>query len=371
MARPNTLRVSVIREYVVRVKSSKKTTLFKDAKIIKVTGLPTLAQVSHPERQSVVVFDRILLKNASFKKWIAQFKLALPVQAGESLKTVNRYAQVLNQLQAWQKQNLITQKLQFVAIGGGSVGDFTGFLASTYQRGCPLVQIPSTWLSAVDSAHGGKNGLNLNSTKNQIGTIYPADKIILSKAILLNQPSDRLIEAFGEIVKICLINRPQLLSKIQFNENYVWSNLEQFINAKMQVVAKDPLEKTGYRHILNLGHTMGHVYESALGLSHGKAILMGLVFAVRWSYHLGYMDKNCFLHVSQLITSLDESMNFTKANKIPVKKVTQALMQDKKSVPAREKSLRFIFVKRPGTVLVENKKVSEIVAEFERQRFYA
>lgn len=353
------------------MKSSKKSTLFKDAKIIKVSGLPTLAQVTHPERQSVVVFDRILLKNASFKKWIAQFKLALPVQAGESLKTVQRYAQVLNQLQKWQKQNLITQKLQFVAIGGGSVGDFTGFLASTYQRGCPLVQMPSTWLSAVDSAHGGKNGLNLNHTKNQIGTIYSADKIILSRTLLLNQPEDRLIEAFGEIVKICLINRPMLISKIQFTENYVWANLEKFIQAKMDVVNKDPFEKTGYRHILNLGHTMGHVYESELGVSHGKAILMGLIFAVRWSFHLGYMDKNCFLHVSQLITSLDDSMNFKKANQISSQKVSQTLMQDKKSVAAREKSLRFIFVKRPGTVVVENKKVSDIVKEFERQRFNA
>lgn len=343
----------------------------KDTSLLKVSGLPKLAQVSHPERQSVVVFDRILLKNSAFKKWIAQFKLALPVQAGESLKTVQQYAKILNQLQKWQKQNLMTQKPQFVAIGGGSVGDFTGFLASTYQRGCPLVQIPSTWLSAVDSAHGGKNGLNLNDTKNQIGTIYPADKIILSKAILLNQPADRLVEAFGEIIKICLINRPMLISKIQFTENYVWQNLEKFIEAKMQVVAKDPFEKSGYRHILNLGHTMGHVYESALGISHGKAILMGLVFSVRWSFRLGYMDKNCFLHVSQLITSLDEKLDFSKAGKLSSKVVTEILMQDKKSVSAKEKSLRFVFVKRPGTVLVENKKVLEIVAEFERQRFQA
>lgn len=363
MARPNTLRAPAIQEYVDRVK--------KDTSLIKVSGLPKFAQINHLERQSVVIFDRILLKNSSFKKWIAQFKLALPVQAGESLKTVQQYAKVLNQIQTWQKQNLITQKLQFVAIGGGSVGDFTGFLASTYQRGCPLVQIPSTWLAAVDSAHGGKNGLNLNNTKNQIGTIYPADKIILSKALLLNQPADRLVEAYGEIIKICLINRPLMLKKIKFTEDYVWANLEKLIAAKMQVVAKDPLEKTGYRHILNLGHTMGHVYESVLGISHGKAILMGLIFSIRWSLHLGYMNKNSFLEISQLITSFDEKMNFTKAHKLASKVVAQALMQDKKSVAAREKSLRFVFVKKPGTVFVENKKVTEIVAEFERQRFQA
>lgn len=346
-------------DYVLRVKT----------KIIKVSSLPTLGQVTHPERQSVVIFDSILLKSSPFKKWIAQFDLALPVQAGESLKTVHRYAQVLNQIQTWQKKNLITKKLQFVAIGGGSVGDFTGFLASTYQRGCPLVQIPSTWLSAVDSAHGGKNGLNLNGTKNQIGTIYSAEKIILSKQILLHQPADRLIEAFGEIFKICLINRPLLISKVQFSEKYVWQNLEKFITAKMQVVAKDPLEKTGYRQLLNLGHTLGHVYESALGTSHGKAVLMGLIFSVRWSFHLGYMNKKCFLNLSQLMTSLDESLNFSKAYKISTSKVFQALIQDKKSVTAQEKSLRFIFIKRPGQVFIENKKVSEIVAEFERQRF--
>ena len=372
MARPNTLRASNNRTTFNTVKSSKKTTLFKDAKIIKVSGLPTLAQVSHSERQSVVVFDRILLKNASFKKWIAQFKLALPVQAGESLKTVHRYAEVLNQLQTWQKQNLITQKLQFVAIGGGSVGDFTGFLASTYQRGCPLVQMPSTWLSAVDSAHGGKNGLNLNHTKNQVGTIYPADKIILSKTLLLNQPEERLCEAFGEIIKICLINEPKLFTKIKFTEDFVWANLEKFIAAKMRVVRKDPFEKTGYRHILNLGHTMGHVYESELNLSHGKAVLMGMVFAARWSFHLGYMTQKNFVALTQLITDMPHcELDFRKADKLSKQKILNALRQDKKSVAAKEKSLRFIFVKKPGDVFVESKKVSDIVAEFERQRFHA
>ena len=364
MARPNTLRASSFREYVHRVK--------KDTLLIKVSGLPTLAQVSHPECQSVVVFDRILLKNTAFKKWIAQFDLALPVQAGETLKTVQRYAQVLNQLQAWQNKNLITQKLQFVAIGGGSVGDFTGFLASTYQRGCPLVQIPSTWLSAVDSAHGGKNGLNLNNVKNQIGTIYPAYKTILSKALLLNQPEERLTEAFGEIIKICLINQPKLFTQIKFTEDFVWKNLEKFIHAKMAVVRKDPFEQTGYRHILNLGHTMGHVYESALGLSHGKAVLMGMVFAARWSFHLGKLKQKDFIGLTQLITDMPHSeLDFAKAHKLSKQKITAALNQDKKSVAAKEKSLRFILIKKPGSVFVAQKTVNEIVEEFERQRFHA
>lgn len=371
MARPNTLRVRGNRTTFIHVKTSKKNSHFKEAQIIKVSGLPTLAQVTHDQRQSVVVFDRILLKNASFKKWIAQFKLALPVQAGESLKTVKKYAEVLNQLQAWQKQNLITQKLQFVAIGGGSIGDFTGFLASTYQRGCPLVQMPSTWLSAVDSAHGGKNGLNLNHAKNQIGTIYPADKIILSKELLLNQPKERLCEAFGEIIKICLINEPQIFTQIKFTEAFVWNNLEKFIQAKMRVVLKDPFEKTGYRHILNLGHTMGHVYESILNISHGKAVLMGMVFAARWSFHLGHLSQKNFINLTQLITDMPHcDLDFSKAHKLPKQKILSALRQDKKSVAAKEKSLRFIFIKKPGAVVVESKTVNEIVEEFERQRFH-
>lgn len=363
MARPNTLRASSFREYVYRVK--------KDTRLIKVSELPTLAQVSHPERQSVVIFDRILLKNAAFKKWVAQFELALPVQAGESLKTVQRYGQVLNQLQVWQNKNQITQKLQFVAIGGGSVGDFTGFLASTYQRGCPLVQVPSTWLAAVDSAHGGKNGLNLNSVKNQIGTFYPAYKIILSKKLLLNQPKERLTEAFGEIIKICVINQPKLFLRIKFTEYFVWKNLEKFIQAKMNVVNKDPLEKTGHRHILNLGHTMGHVFESELGLSHGKAVLMGMVFAARWSFYLGKLKQKDFIMLTQLITDTPYAdLDFTKAYKLSKQKITAALNQDKKSVTAKDKSLRFIFINKPGSVTVAQKTVNEIVTEFERQRFY-
>lgn len=350
-----------------------KSWFFKESKIVKVTGLPTAAQVGYSEYQTVVVFDRILLKNSSFKKWIAQFKLVLPVTAGESLKTLAQYGKALDQIQKWQKRNLISRKLQFVAVGGGSVGDFTGFLASTYQRGCPLFHIPSTWLSAVDSAHGGKNGLNLHATKNQIGTIYPAEKIILSKALLSQQPKSRLTEAFGEIIKICLINRPQLMTKIKFSEEFVWNNLEKFIAAKMQVVSKDPFEKTGHRQILNLGHTMGHVYESCLHMSHGKAVLMGLIFSARWSFYRGYLSQKNFVSIAQLVTEIaDSALDFAKAHKLPQAKVLQALVQDKKTADSKkEKSLRFIFIKKPGQVVVESKTVSEILAEFERQRFHA
>ncbi|MFN3453570.1 MAG: 3-dehydroquinate synthase family protein [Pseudobdellovibrio sp.] len=338
--------------------------------VIKVSHLPTLKQLQSSEMQTLVIFDQILLKKPSLRAWLKQFDLQIAVKAGETLKTLDMYAKVLSQIQNWQKIGIISKKLQFVAIGGGSVGDFVGFVASTYQRGCPLIQIPSTWLSAIDSAHGGKTGLNLNGVKNQIGTFYLADKVILSRELLLNQPEERLTEAFGEIIKICLINKSNLLQKINYSEAFVWKHLEQFISGKTQVVEQDLYETTGLRQILNLGHTMGHVYESCLSLSHGRAVLMGLVFSLRWSYHLGYLNQKDLTKILQIIMEIPEcEFDLLTVNALSSKRVVQYLVQDKKIVSSRkEKTLNFIFILKPDLVFSQRKTVSEIVKEFERQK---
>jgi 3-dehydroquinate synthase len=349
-----------------------KNAVFPESKIMKTEGFPSQQQLCGKSYQPVIIFDRVLLKNSSFTKWIAQFPLRISVKAGESLKTLSRYAQVLNAVQKWQTQNKLILKPAFVAIGGGSVGDFTGFVASTYQRGCPLIQIPSTWLAAVDSAHGGKTGLNLNQAKNQIGSFFVAEKVFLVRELLSNLPERRLSESFGEVIKITLINQPNLYKKIKFTENFVWNNLEKLIAAKMQVVKKDPLEISGVRHVLNLGHTIGHVYESCLGVAHGEAVLMGMVFTARWSLHLGLMKQKDFVDLMQIITNIPHcDLDFARANKLSSQQIAKALRQDKKAVAAKEKSLRFVFLRKPGSVVIENKTVSEIVNEFDRQRFHA
>ncbi len=320
--------------------------------------------------QTVLIFDQFLLKKASLNKWIKQFEFRIPVKAGESLKTLNQYAKVLSQIQKWQITGALHSPIQIVGLGGGSVGDFSGFVASTYKRGCPLIHIPSTWLAAIDSAHGGKTGLNLNQTKNQIGTFYPAAQVILSKKILHQQPDERLTEAYGEVLKIALTNRPQLFKKANFTEKFLWDNILSLVDGKIQIVKKDPFEKKGIRHLLNLGHTMGHVYEAELNLPHGRAIMMGLLFSLRWSYHQGYIKQSDFMTIAQKLMSTDQAeKDFLKVNAMKTSKVYKHLSQDKKRVSA--KHIRFIFIHKIGSIFSASVTAQQIIDECERQRFNA
>ncbi len=338
--------------------------------ILKINQLPKKSSVQGAGLQSVLIFDQYLLKKSSLNKWIKQFEFRIPVKAGESLKTINQYAKVLSQIQKWQTTGVLHSPIQIVGLGGGSLGDFTGFVASTYKRGCPLVHIPSTWLAAIDSAHGGKTGLNLNQTKNQIGTFYPAAKVILSKKILQQQSVERLTEAYGEVLKIALTNRPQLFLKANFAEKFLWDNILSLVNGKIQIVEKDPFEKKGIRHLLNLGHTMGHVYETELNMPHGRAVMMGMLFSLRWSYHRGYIKRSDFIAIVQKLMSTDQAeKDFLKVNAMKTSKVYRHLSQDKKRVSA--KHVRFIFIHKIGSIFTASVTAEQIIDECERQRFNA
>lgn len=338
--------------------------------IFKINQLPKKSSIQGSGDQSILIFDQYLLKKASLNKWIKQFEFRIPVKAGESLKTISQYAKVLSQIQKWQITGELHSPIQIVGLGGGSVGDFSGFVASTYKRGCGLVHIPSTWLAAIDSAHGGKTGLNLNQTKNQIGTFYPASKVILSKKILILQPEERLTEAYGEVLKMALINRPQLFKKVNFTEKFLWDNILSLVGGKIQIVKKDPFEKKGIRHLLNLGHTMGHVYETELKMPHGRAVMMGLLFSLRWSYHRGDIKQNDFIKIVQKLMSTEQAeKDFLKVNAMKTSKVYKYLSQDKKRVSA--KHINFIFIHKAGSVFTKPVTAQQIIDECERQRFNA
>ena len=163
--------------------------------------------------ESVLFYDSILEKNPAFRSWSRNFPYKISLKSGEKLKTIQSFTSVLNKISKLKVPK--TTALTFIAVGGGSVGDFVGFVASVFLRGRPLVLIPSTWLSAVDSSHGGKNGLNFRNTKNQIGSFYPAGKIYICEELLLTQPSERLTESMGEVIKIAVLADAALFSYLE------------------------------------------------------------------------------------------------------------------------------------------------------------
>ena len=317
--------------------------------------------------ESLLFYDSALAKHKFFKLWAGQFKCRIPLKAGESLKTLASLEKVLNKIS---KLNIPqTTGLTFIAACGGSVGDFTGFLASIFLRGRDLVLLPSTWLSAVDSAHGGKNGLNFQKSKNQIGTFYPAKSIYLIEELLMSQPQARLQESMGEIIKTAILFDRKLFAGLEKNRtaDFVLSRLPVLIGHKNKIVAEDPFEKKGLRRILNLGHTMGHVFESYYGWPHGICVLLGLQFSARWSFFRKELNQSEFFRISMLIDSLELKQNLNGAlQNLKPEKMRLLLSRDKKTTSAGE--LDFIFIQRIGKSVRCRVTLSEILAEAARQK---
>ena len=316
---------------------------------------------------TVLFYDSILVKNKNFKNWLRGFPHKLALKSGEELKTIESFEAVLNKISKLSISK--TTKLTFVAVGGGSIGDFVGFLASVYLRGRRLVLIPSTWLAAVDSSHGGKNGLNFLSTKNQLGTFYPASEIYICKELLLSQPEARLTESMGEIIKIAILSDAKLFEVLEkrVSASKIYELLPMLIDHKYKIIDQDPFEKNGTRRLLNLGHTMGHVFESHYSWPHGISVLLGLQFAARWSFAIGLLTEKDFFRISMLIDSLelDQKLNFA-LNNIASKKTVALLSKDKKLTAKNQ--LDFIFVKKIGLCIRKAVSIEQVLQEVKRQK---
>ncbi|MCE3009213.1 MAG: 3-dehydroquinate synthase [Proteobacteria bacterium] len=276
------------------------------------------------------------------------------VQSGETLKNIHLFPQHVENLVDLCK-DLDLSALKVVAIGGGSVGDFAGFFASIYRRGVGLIHIPSTWLAAMDSAHGGKTALNLGLAKNQIGSFYSAEKVVLVKPLLLRQPSERLQDALGEALKMAIIDRKVFtrFSKMKiWNDKAAWSVLPEIIKAKYRVVQKDPFEKKGLRQTLNLGHTLGHIFEIQHRLSHGYSVLLGTLFALEMSEAFGFLKTSSRRQIEKLPLWPDHY--FADLLKL-MRRTTEReslLKMDKKSDSSIQ--IRFVFIAGPGKTIVKS-----------------
>lgn len=311
--------------------------------------------------------NTILFYDRKVKRWASGFKYKIALNAGESLKTPAQYISVLNQVQKLvQKNQLGGSDLTFIAMGGGSVGDFVGFLASTYQRGKRFISVPTTWLAVIDSAHGGKTSLNLNGVKNQIGTFYPAQAIYICEKILAALPVKSLNDALAEALKIGLINRPKNFLALEKEPKSLLKNLPQLISGKNDIVRLDPFEKKGLRKVLNLGHTMGHVFETIHHLPHGQAIFLGMLFSLRFSLKKKYLSWDEFQFLSEKLFLIDTPLTYQQALKMPLAKVKQILAQDKKKTS--KDLVDFIFVRKLGKVVIKSVRIEDLISELKRQQ---
>ena len=204
------------------------------------------------------------------------------VPAGEASKTLERASEIYD----WLTPHKAERGQGVVAVGGGVIGDLAGFVAATYLRGLPLVQVPTSLLAMVDASIGGKTAVNQREAKNLVGAFYQPLLVFADMAALRTLPERELTSGWAEVIKHALIMDANLLALLEdrvdalraLEPDATTQVVRRSMALKAQVVAEDEREMTGRRSILNYGHTVGHALEAAAGygaLLHGEAVALG------------------------------------------------------------------------------------------------
>ena len=358
-------------------------------------------------KQVLVFYDKKL--EDSLLKWKENPQvLFYRLNSGEKTKSLEELPQHITKINSL-LSDFDKKKTLFLAVGGGSLLDLVGFLASIYKRGVDFISLPSTWLSAIDSAHGGKNAINFRGVKNLLGTYHFPQAVFIVKELLKTNPKSLEESAYGELLKISLIEGgsfyKKLKTKVLYSPDFLTSyqkadqknlskNLYQTdshsldslkrkgeenksgrkknssidffpflkpaIKAKMKIVKRDPFEKKSLRQKLNLGHSIGHVLEACQSLSHGHAVLEGLSFSLKWSFYKSYLKEKDFKEIQSLIPI------HLKTKPISQSVFLNYLRQDKKH--RLNQKLDFIFIQKPGKVFIELVSEEEILKEAQRQK---
>ena len=257
----------------------------------------------------------------------------------------------------------LTRQDLIIALGGGVVGDITGFAASSYLRGVPLCQIPTTLLAQVDSSVGGKCGVDLPQGKNLVGAFYQPSLVIIDPEAL-NTLSDRIFhDGMSEVIKYgCIANEEilHMIDKPDFREN-IGDVIYECVKIKRDVVSQDEHD-TGLRMILNFGHTIGHAAEK-LGnyrdLTHGQAVAIGMVAATKLSYALGKSEADLTPALIQILKKHDLPTRL----EYPLTDICQAMLSDKKKVAD---SIRFVFLTAFGACLAEKIATEDLFTQMDR-----
>lgn len=258
-----------------------------------------------------------------------------------------------------------------IAFGGGMVGDLAGYTASTFMRGIPYIQIPTSLLSQVDSSIGGKVAVNHPAGKNLIGAFYQPRKVFIDTDTLTTLPRREFRSGMAEVIKYAAIMDRELFSFLENNHrnisdlrrSSVLRLVSRCCELKKNVVEKDERE-SGLRRILNFGHTIGHALESlsAFGLTHGEAVAIGMASEARLSVRLGLMRRDDLERLLRLIKLYRLPTLFP--DKTGIRRLMSATSRDKKS---RNGSVGYTLLERIGVarmgVQVPWAEVSRIIGE--------
>jgi 3-dehydroquinate synthase len=287
----------------------------------------------------------------------------IPVQAGETLKDFTQlyplYGELLNR-----KAN---RDSVLFALGGGSVGDAAGFLASTYLRGIAWVGVPTTLLAQVDSAIGGKTAVNHAAGKNLIGTFHQPSLVVCDTDFLKTLSARELVSGLGEIVKYALTYDPKFLARLEkelpllLNQDPAALSraIQTSVQWKAKAVSKDEFDQKGIREVLNFGHTFGHALESLTRYEkyqHGEAVIWGMRFALALSQVRNKLAPAKRVRLDAILSKLDVP---SLPDSFGPDRFLEVMTKDKK---VRSGKIHFVLLKDVGKTLSDNQVTSEDIA---------
>ncbi len=276
----------------------------------------------------------------------------ITIPAGEESKSREMKAQIEDEMFS----HGLGRTSGVIAMGGGVVTDIAGFVASTYCRGIPFISVPTTLLSMVDAAVGGKTGINLPGAKNFIGSIYQPEAICIETTLLRTLSDAQMRSGVAEVIKYGLVWDKNLLDLMKKNHNkWLKRDLEflteiilQSILAKKAVTEKDPKEK-GLRRILNYGHTVGHAFESLENyqIAHGDAVAIGLYIESELSERLGHLTQGEVAEIKEVLKLYDFPLKIS--SHITAENLLETMKRDKK---ATADEIRCVLLEKIGTPLL-------------------
>jgi len=294
----------------------------------------------------------------------------LVLDPGEGAKSWQGLARVTE----WLLAEEVERGDHVIALGGGVIGDLTGFAAAILKRGCGFIQLPTTLLAQVDSSVGGKTAINTGAGKNLIGAFHQPSLVLADLDALATLPAREVRAGYAEVIKYgilgdagffewCERNGPQAIAGDRAAQEYA---VTESVKAKARIVAEDERETTGARALLNLGHTFGHALEAQTGFSdrllHGEGVALGMVLAARYSARRGLISNDDAERIAAAIAAsgLPSELSALGLN-CRGNALAAHMLHDKKMDAG---TLPFVLLTAVGLAFLDKKVALEDVAEF-------
>lgn len=292
--------------------------------------------------------------------------MSIEIPDGETYKTLDWANHIYTALLV----NGFDRKSALIALGGGVIGDLTGFAAATFMRGVPFVQVPTTLLAMVDSSVGGKTGVNHPLGKNMIGAFYQPMHVHMDLAVLKTLPRAEFVSGMAEVIKYGVIADGGLFDFLEKDRERILELdpdalahiIRRSCEIKADIVSKDEKE-AGLRAILNFGHTIGHAIETIENytMRHGEAVAIGMVYAARLSHKMGMCDSSIPMRLENIISSFGLPSSLSALSKRPsASQILNTIQIDKKAEGGR---VKFILPLRIGEVVVTKEWDEKVLEE--------